>query len=454
MSRTRALLQTAIVTSNPVFPFRHLNRLPYRLALHLFVRNCRSMPEIRGVYLRHGMAQGDWIPGISDIDLTVTVRKGLTLEEEFRVLTGFWRRQAGLRRWFPMLSDVLILSEDELDAWGRFGIWGYQMRDWNCLLGAPPACSYREAGLQKDALDDALYRYFDRLLAWYFEPHTELNCQRMRRVATRIFRHAPVELRTPEDPALLVARTLIGLERWIAQVEETGATAEGGAGAEESVIVHHDFYLVVPGLDGKEDRNEDREAALRQRLLQLREEAPKGKRVRFATRGLVQYWLRIWNPRQHQDWLTDSEIVLGKNVVREIGPPDEEAGIRSLLNSASLVLGFPQLEEVILQKRAAWFAGSAFHSMVERGCLLRMYLETGKQWLRHAHGLRAMRREHPAVEQELEEIRKLASAEGCDLVAIRLRAFRLLKENALAVRRALPAAVPAESALRAAKVGV
>lgn len=70
----RNLLRTYALRSNPYWPFTRLNRWPYDIALDTLVRVVRTSPEIRSVYVRAPREQ-PWIPGLTDIDLTLILLK-------------------------------------------------------------------------------------------------------------------------------------------------------------------------------------------------------------------------------------------------------------------------------------------------------------------------------------------------------------------------------------------
>jgi hypothetical protein len=439
MKRVQDLLRTVVVRTNPVFPFRYLNRGPYWLAIHAFVRLCRRFPEIRGAYLRHGMAQGDWVPGLSDIDLTVTFAGGLPIEEELGFLMRFRTAHAELRPMFPMLTHVAVLNEEHLDAWTRFGIGGQEARQWKVLLGEAPACSCDDATAAKDFLDDAICRHFEYMLAGFFKPPTYLETRGLQRVASRVLRHASAKLPETKDPALLAARVLLGIDRWIKEVEEDSPTSNLGNENQESIMIRGNVCIVVPAEPFSEESVRETLLRLRPKLLRLRDETAGGMQVWLATRRILRYWFRVSQPRQYHDWI-DARIVLGTHVLSGIERPCEEEYVRSLLNMTSLILAFPQWETVILPSEPAWFAGAAFRWQVLRGWFLRLYLETGLHWRTETETQPEIERRYPDLVREFDEIRKLAVTQGCAPADVRLRGYRLLKKTAVSVHRVLAAA--------------
>jgi predicted nucleotidyltransferase len=67
---TKALLRRLIVTTS-VPPFASLYRWIYQAFVQIAVRRLRRFPGLRAIYLRRGLAAGDGVPGVSDIDLAV-----------------------------------------------------------------------------------------------------------------------------------------------------------------------------------------------------------------------------------------------------------------------------------------------------------------------------------------------------------------------------------------------
>lgn len=433
MSRARNLLQAAVLHTNPIWPFSYLNKVPYRVALGSFQRLCRSFPEICSVYLIHGMTEeNNWLPGLSDIDLIVTFSGELSRDDEFAFLTKFRGKHASLRTRFPMLKDVLLLNHNHLGVWTRCGISGFEAPRWKTLLGTPPVCAYKQSSPSADAIDDALYRFFEILVVWYCEPPTYITLQRMRRLASRILRHAPEFLRKScsfrtEDPTLLVAHVLLHLDKWIRDFEQP--SSDSISSDEDSICIRESFCLFVPGSLDME--------SLKKTLLRLRHRAQSGMRVQIATASILRYWLRVWNPRLYHDWIASGRSERGPNVLSHVQLPDQKAYTRSLLNLTSSILSFPHLEEVILQSQQAWFAGEAFRWLALRGWYLRLYLEKSIQWPMQRQTIDEIHRNYPNQVAELAAINKLAVTAGSALYDLRYRAFCLLKETAVAVSSAL-----------------
>ncbi len=148
-----SLVRSAVVRSNAIWPFTLLNRLPYRLALWCIVRRSTKFSEIRSIYLRHGLTEANWQPGLSDIDLTVVIDGNLGPDKEYAFLTSFAAAYLKLKAWFPMLGEIDILNERCCTAWTRFSMRGYEVRNWRLLHGAHTVNSLHPGGQETLASD-------------------------------------------------------------------------------------------------------------------------------------------------------------------------------------------------------------------------------------------------------------------------------------------------------------
>jgi len=157
-------LQQIVLTVNRWPLGMRLTKLPYRAAVVLFRRQLRRDPLILAAYARNSYANGTWIPGRSDIDLTVILREGGAPQEEYACVRKLRKNYASLQRWFPMLGELEIINEAHLEAWTRFTIAGYESRHWLRLYGkevVPIAYKGDAEQRQRDRLNHAIniYRY-------------------------------------------------------------------------------------------------------------------------------------------------------------------------------------------------------------------------------------------------------------------------------------------------------
>lgn len=127
-----------------------LNRVPFalfitRLPYYAAVKACKTLmarhPAIQAAYARNSFALGTWVPGRSDIDLTVTWQNP-TVEDlpngmtELDVLGDWWRDYGKLQRWYPMLGEVEMIHSDHLLASTRFGLTGFEATLWLPIYGS------------------------------------------------------------------------------------------------------------------------------------------------------------------------------------------------------------------------------------------------------------------------------------------------------------------------------
>lgn len=187
-------IRKIVILTNPCWPFNILNKLPYRFATIKFIQLCKRFPEIHTTYLRHSMVYENWEPGLSDMDLTVVIKDGQELLQEFHLLQSFWHEFRQVRKWLPMLADLNIMTARQMTAWTGYTILGYEARDWKKIYGAE--CS-REAYTGspvdrfRDALNHAFVFYQWILLPLFYNPADKgfLSRQRLLRVANKIIRY-------------------------------------------------------------------------------------------------------------------------------------------------------------------------------------------------------------------------------------------------------------------------
>ncbi len=100
--KIKDLVRIVVIKTNPYWPFSILNKLPYYVAIIVFIRVFKRFHEIKSIYLRHGLIKENWIPALSDIDLTLIINSNLKLEEEYCFLKSFWRKFFLIKKLFPI----------------------------------------------------------------------------------------------------------------------------------------------------------------------------------------------------------------------------------------------------------------------------------------------------------------------------------------------------------------
>ena len=222
---TRDLLRTAVLRTNPCVPFRWTNRWPYYAALKAATSALSASSEVSGLWLRHGLASRKWIPGLSDIDFCLTMKRGLTPEHEFLVIDQLRARYRSLGKWFPMLGDLEILGEDDLPLWLR--TIGETISSWTLLHGQVVEDDPAHASASREpALRTALCMYLDYLPPCLAQPDSWLRRNDVRRRIEKILRllkpiiaGARPAIDEQADTPLLVACAARALELGIAAME-------------------------------------------------------------------------------------------------------------------------------------------------------------------------------------------------------------------------------------------
>ena len=188
----RDALRTAVLAATLTGVLRH-QQISIHLATVLFV--VFQLCVHQSVYLRSGLPS-EWVPGLSDIDFTLSVDADLSRADEFYFLQKFWRRYNSLKTVFPMIGEVDILTERHVRSWTRFGFAGYTSRNWRLIYGSEtvPRDGYDRQYLQHDRIQYVLH-----WMQWYYrsyfaakffvrEEPPGLLSQDLTRLASKIFR--------------------------------------------------------------------------------------------------------------------------------------------------------------------------------------------------------------------------------------------------------------------------
>lgn len=128
----------------------------YRQAAAAAGRLASGADSIAGVYARNSYAEGTWIAGVSDIDLTVVFRNASVADRD-----RFHERYGRLRRVFPMLGETELLEERHVAAWTARAYAGHQARHWQRLGGSHQLrlCYRGDERLDRLRHATGIYRY-------------------------------------------------------------------------------------------------------------------------------------------------------------------------------------------------------------------------------------------------------------------------------------------------------
>jgi len=443
----RESVRIGVLRTNAIWPFSVLNRLPYALAIRRFKSVCQRFPEISSVYLRHALITGAWIPAISDIDLTVIFSPGLSRESEFSFLQQFWRQMTGLQRRFPMLGEIEVLSEAQLESWVRFGIEGRGAADWQLLSGAdtvPKPVRPSAARYLREAFDYTYWFYLQNFTRVFSQSDTPSylrtqDLQRLQRKTSRCLAAMSADsgqqpARIPEpglDDAGILLDILSMLEeglqatgldpgQWVqtSNLRQQWLLRQAGGKARSinppvadeafsrwgseicSIYLDPDelVYVIMKGT-ARTSENLERIKEI-QKYFTGQDRLPV-----FLTEQLFIYLLRFLKPYDFAYFAKNASLLYGVPILEGTALPNPAAFQHDLVKQTPLLLMYPQSQEFICATGAENETSRAFELKLGQALALKLYLERGilktniaqvrKEYVavypRHAEAIRALR---------------------------------------------------------------
>lgn len=137
MAVTTQLLKSA-VSSVVLAAGRHwpeLAKIPYEASARWVALELGRIAGVEGLYARQSFAQGDYVPGLSDVDLFVQIAGG-TVPDELEILRRVAHGYGRARRLAPWLGELELGTADELRAWlAAGGRAAAEARHWRRLAG-------------------------------------------------------------------------------------------------------------------------------------------------------------------------------------------------------------------------------------------------------------------------------------------------------------------------------
>jgi len=416
-----------LLKTNPYWPFMHINRTPYHLAVQAFVHALRTRPEVRSIYLRRGLKKGGWIPGLSDIDLTLIVADGLSGQQEHDFLASYHRRVRRLRSVFPMLGELEIVSEGELGLFLNHTMSSSAVR-WTLLQGRKqdlPAA----AGLawRRRAVNFMLWIYLDLLHPCLAKPDSFLNRQDIGRRVGKILSHlqpilneaghsVPESGHSPGDQVATAAQTL---ERAIAIVDRNESRepadprwfpeAENRCTFDlmpissmeylrSAIRVRDQIFFIIA---------DDLELEQITQVFELSRHATRPAPVLLPQR-VFRHLVRHYNPFQYSTLHRNRTIVFGADPLAEIDPPGRPEFTARALDLLGNVLLFTRSEELFCSN-SNWLA--EFETGLGRAMALQVLFRTGWISAQQNEIVARWRDEFPEHSRMSEQIKRDA-AEG------------------------------------------
>jgi hypothetical protein len=192
------LVRDVVRATHKIPGLKHAYRAIYARAAESAGRLCDANPRVAGVYARNSYALGNFIPGQSDIDLTIVWR-----DASASGVQDFYTRYAALQARFPMLGEVEMLESRHLTAWTSRAVPGLESSRWMRLGGSLAVQSSYAGNERLDRLRHAtsIYRYNLSPLFGTPDGHGI-----KRRFSAKLFRQLGEEMpRTANDAELMKA---------------------------------------------------------------------------------------------------------------------------------------------------------------------------------------------------------------------------------------------------------
>ncbi len=453
----RDLIQRGLLATNPHWPFSVINRAPYRLALAVVGHRFGRLRGVSGVHLRNGLTRPDWVPGLSDIDLTVVI-DDVGAAGDAALTRAIWTEYGRLKRAFPMLGELAILPRRALGAWSRFGITGHEVGTWIALVGPRVgALDYHANPLRVrvDAANHALLFFTDVLLPRYVGGswQTPVGRRAVVRIADKVRRYARQAAadvdgptRMPEPPGAAVARALLTLDAAVRTADFDGVWADAAAG-------------VAPADTGRVPSGEPRDVPGAEHLLssimrvygttiavvraglaedqvavclgRLAKHLGADRRLLVVTPAVLEHLLRHQDPFLYTALQASGEAIVGGDALLP-RPPHARAFDHAVLLQAQNVLSAARSYGVASGDDRARVSGVELALAVTRAIAIKGWLRTGTVPMSYGAMVDWTARVDGASSSRLAEIRTRAATPGG---AIGADAFGLLRDLADEVAR-------------------
>jgi len=409
----RDLIRISVLKTNSVWPFIYLNKLPYHFAVKTFIYFFSSFKEIKSIYLRHGMTKKNWVPAISDIDLTIIIDGNLLPEETYDFLKSFWEKFERLKKIFPVLGEVDILDESEIESWTRFTIRGYEARNWKLLYGEKTVKSNYKSDqnmISVDSLNYAITNYLEYFIPKFYSkgnPDIIVSAE-LSRLASKIVKYAASSFsnnnkrknKTGLDRrAELLYSVMKGLEPSVRNIKISAFSEEKNfkqdtlltdVNTEEFKSEYQEIDLSK--LESCRDKIDAFIISYTTRFIILKDGIKDDEIIDcietiqkvFSKQNIkpiilnfaiFEYYLKIYNPFIYSQLLDGRKILFGEDLFLKVKQPDYYFYCKSLIEETSNILLFSRNRELIQSNSVRHFIQNGFSSKAIRGLFLKLYLE-------------------------------------------------------------------------------
>jgi len=470
---SRDLIRKLVLKTNAYRPFSRLNKFPYDLAVDAFRYLCGQFPVITSVYLRGSLAEREWVPALSDIDLTIVIDDGLSLDEEYAFLQSFWTAHKRLKRLFPMLGEIEIFNRSELRVFRKFGILGYKSDTWQRIYG-------KEVRNFEDVRPDLTTRYVDPInyaLQFYLEPFLRgikkgdaksyLATADLGRLASKIIRtldqiepRSDIEhiRRQVWDDGTLLEFVMGRLDECVSSFNQQRPHQD----AEERILTQairapnnenvERLDLDYRWLEQMERSVDGVVLSRREGFVVVRKEAGVAGAGRFLVdmrdllRGMgnfgivmhrtFEFTLRYFNPFLYTDLMENRSVLWGRDVVLDVEPPNEYCFVNLLMKKVINVLLFARNRDLVMAERREVFASISLAWVMNIAPVIKLYLEKNILITSYRRAWLEGRRQYPEYESTRRQLWERSSE--MSLETLGWEWYRLLRTIGNDIQRYLP----------------
>lgn len=463
--KIKDLIRVVVIKTNPYWPFSIINKTPYYLAILVFIRVFKKFPEIKSIYLRHGLIEANWIPAISDIDFTLIIDSNLKLEDEYYFLKSFWKKYHQLKKLFPMLGEIDILNDENIESWTKLTSRGYDSKNWRLIYGVQTAksnyISY-PVRLAIDSLNYSLTYYIEYFLVKFYKHKLPryLVLKELKRLVFKILQysnnsnwqnnHNTIDTEKLCNKAEMLCCIINRLEqitkdlipsiiqtnlkendnKWLDDIDFYNATFDpqtfelnklnSCSEAIEGVVLSNknNFIVLKDNLDAsikKDCVDKIRHVFEKQDTIPI-----------IASSSTFKYVLWFYNPFIYIGLMDKRSVPLGTDLLLDIQPPNKYFFVKSLIEQTINVLTFPQRYKTIFPESPVWHLGKDLDDMLERSLFLKLYLEKGVIKPRYDEYITEYKEHYPDYYIRIRELKKHTDNTGNGSLSIRW--FRLFKD--------------------------
>ena len=427
------LIRIVVLKTNSVWPFTFLNRIPYHLAVKTFIYIFSPFNEIKSIYLRHGMLKKNWVPAISDIDLTIIINSNLSTEHEYDFLKTFWKNFIKLKKIFPMLGEVDILDENEIESWSRFTIRGYEAWEWKLLSGKETVKSSYKADkdiVAIDSLNYAMTNYLEYFIPRFYSTGNQelILLAELSRLVSKILKYSGTsfdkkKIRSKQTDlkrrSELLYFIMEGFESSVSNINMPTFPLDKSfsqhilfTDSNTGEFNSEDKEIDLSKLNSCKDKIDAFIISYTTRFIILKKNIKQGEiidcietiqkvfskqRVKpiILSFAIFEYYLRIYNPFMYSQLHDGRKVLLGEDVFFKVKQPNYYFYRKFLLDETNSILLFPQYRSMILQSSTRDFIQNGFSSKAKRGLFLKLYLEKSILEPKFNHCMNACKKFYP-----------------------------------------------------------